>query len=84
MLAIRHSLSLGEATCAYPLGLSAIGKDTLDCTEAESELQMGLEREKENKANRCGVNSYMATESRSLLLYFGPKPQLHVLFHSYL
>ena len=46
MLAIRHSWQLGEATCARPVGLSGIEIDTLDCTELESELQMGKEREK--------------------------------------
>lgn len=47
MLATRHSLQLGETTCARPVGLSGIGIDTLGCTEVESELQMGKEREKE-------------------------------------
>lgn len=50
MLAIRHSLLLGESTCARPAGLSGIGIDTLGCTEVESELQIGQEREKEKKS----------------------------------
>lgn len=62
--AIRHSLRLGEATCARPAGLSGIGIDTLGCTEVESELQMGQEREKENRDNRYGVNAYCTLPQR--------------------
>lgn len=35
MLAVCHSLQLGQATCACPVGLSGIGIDTLGCTEEE-------------------------------------------------
>ena len=71
VLAIRHSVQLGEATCARPVGLSGIGIDTLGCTEVESELQMGKERERENKANRCGVNVYSIKPQRDDLYFSG-------------
>lgn len=58
------TLQLAEATCARPVGLSGIGIDTLGCAEVESELQMGKEREKENKVNGCGVNAYSTKPQR--------------------
>ncbi len=71
MLAIRHSLQLGEATCARPADLSGIGIDTLGCAAVESELQMGKERGMENKANRCGVNAYSIKPQRDGLYFSG-------------
>lgn len=64
-------MQLGEATCARPVGLSGIGIDTLGCTKVESELQMGKEREKETKANRCGVNVHSIKPHRDGLFSSG-------------
>lgn len=45
MLAIRHFLPRRESTYARAVGLSGIGIGIVGCTELESELQIGLERE---------------------------------------
>lgn len=80
MLAIRHSLQqLGEATCARPAGLSGIGIDTVDCTEVESELQMGKERGKGSQSMWSERLQYEATERWSVLFWFGPKIMLGYL-----
>lgn len=71
MLAIRYSLQLEEATCARPVGLSGIGIDTVGCTEVESELQMGKEREKASEASQCEVNAYSIKPQRAGLYFSG-------------
>lgn len=79
-----------EATCARPMGLSGIGIDTLGCTEVESELQIGKEKEKENKANRCEVNAYGIKPQRNGLYFSGsakdngPDTRICSYFSSYI